>query len=216
MERRNKMMIGIAAGAAITLAAVLAIGFAFQNSAESAAVDKSACMSDEQFASSKRFEATKPSWMPAGYSLQCQSSYPLRATMMYYPGPMSSSDPDVALRQDGAIIILVSDETLDGDNLNVPSPEQRLNDTTRLLTPELKEKMQFRYVTVNGNPGWAREAGDYGTFTTQYSNGTIISIEQTQMPARVQFYLEKTEYVLIAFRPADELIKMAESISIGG
>jgi hypothetical protein len=135
---------------------------------------------------------------------------------MYYPRPMRSSDTDVAMRQDGAIIVLVSDETLDGEISDVPSPQQRLNDTTRLLTPELKEKMQFRYITVNGHPGWAREAGDYGTFTTQYSNGTIISTEQTQEPARVQFYLETTEYLLVAFRPADELIKVAESIRTAG
>jgi len=210
------MLIGVAVGTGITVAVILAIALAFQNFAETGVVDKSVCWSDEQFESAKRFEVAKPSWVPTGYSLQCQFSSPYQATMVYSAEPISSTDYDAAMRQDGAILIIVNDETLDGENTEVKNPEDRLKDTTRLLTPELKEKMQFRFITVNGNPGWAREAGDYGTLTTQYSNGTIISTEQTQEPARVEFYLQTTEYVLIGFRPADELIKVAESISAAG
>jgi hypothetical protein len=111
--------------------------------------------------------------MPAGYSLQCQVPDSFQAIMLYSAKPMGSKEIEQAMRQDGGIIVIVTDESLGGQNTTaLPSPQERINDTTRLLTPELKEKMQFRYITVNGNPGWAREAGNYGTLTTQYSNGT--------------------------------------------
>lgn len=212
MEKRKTVVIGVASGTALTVAVVFAIAFAFQNFSDTSAADKSICLPDQQIGSAVQFPVAKPAWVPAGYSLQCEKVSPYQVVMLYSAKPIASTEFNAALSQDGAILVIINDETLAGENTDLMTPQQRLNDTTRLLTPELKEKMQFRYVTINGHPGWAREAGNYGTLTTQYSNGTIISTEQTQEPARVQFYLETTEYIITGFRPADELIKVAESI----
>ena len=213
MEKRKTLVLGIASGTALTVAIVFAVAFVFQNFSETSAVDKPICLPDQQIESAVPFPVAKPAWVPAGYSLQCEKISPYQVIMLYSAKPMTSTDFSAAISKDAAIaVVVVNDETLGGQNTNLMTPQQRLNDTTRLLTPELKEKMQFRYITVNGHPGWAREAGDYGTLTTQYGNGTVISTEQTQEPARVQFYLETTEYVITGFRPADELIKVAESI----
>ncbi len=212
MEKRKTASIGIASGAALTVAIVFAVAFAFQDFSETSAVDKPICLPEQSVESAVQFPVAKPAWVPEGYSLQCEKVSPYQIIRLYSAKPMASTDFSAAINNDGAIAVVVNDETLAGENTDLMTPQQRLNDTTRLLTPELKEKMQFRYITINGNPGWAREAGNYGTLTTQYSNGTIISTEQTQEPARVQFYLETTEYVITGFRPADELIKIAESI----
>lgn len=214
MEKRKTVVIGVASGIALTVAVVFAIAFAFQNFSETSAADRSICVPDQQLKSAVEFPIAKPAWVPAGYSLQCEKVSPYQVVMLYSAKPIASTEFSAAINNDGAIAVIVNDETLAGENTNLMTPQQRLNDTTRLLTPELKEKMQFRYITINGHPGWAREAGSYGTLTAQYSNGTIISTEQTQEPARVQFYLETTEYIITGFRPADELIKVAESIPL--
>jgi hypothetical protein len=118
------------------------------------------------------------------------------------------------MRNGNAIVILINDETMDGWNTDVRPPKERVNSITSAIPSALKEKMQFRTITVNGHPGWAREARDYGTLTTQYGNGTVVSTEHSMEPARVEFHTESTYYVIMAFRPADELIKVAESIPV--
>lgn len=215
MEKRKTLLVGIAAGTGVA-ALVIAIAFAFQSFSESSAVDNSVCWSDQQFESAIRFPMAKPSWVPTGYSLQCQVATPYQAMMLYSEKPMGSKEIEQAMRQDIGIIVVVTDDTLGGLNTDLPGPQARIDETTRLLTSDLKEKMQFRYITVNGYPGWSREAGDYGSLTTQYGNGTVISTEKTEEPARVEFNRETTNYVITAFRPADELIKVAESIPTTG
>ena len=212
MEKRNTLVIGGAVGAAAIIV-VIATAIVMQSFSQTSATDNSVCWSDSRFASAIKFPVAKPSWLPIGYSLQCQVPDSYQAMMLYSTKPMGSKEIEQAVREDGGIVVVVTDETLGGQSTNnLPSPQQRIDDTTRLLTPELKEKMQFRYITVNGHPGWAREAGDYGSMTTQYGNGTVISKESTREPALVEFNLKTTNYVITAFRPADELIKIAESI----
>ena len=208
---RKTLLVGGVGGAAVTAIAI-AIVFASQTFSETSAANNSVCWSDQQFESAIKFPVAKPTWVPPGYSLQCQVATPYQAMMLYSERPMASKEIEQALREKGGIIVVVTDETLEGLATDLLSPQERTEETTRLLTPELKEKMQFRYITINGDPGWAREAGDYGSLTTQYNNGTVISTEKTEEPARVEFNRETTNYVITGFRPADELIKIAESI----
>lgn len=212
MERRKTIWIGAVIG--IGIAAILTSTFVLMNFSEIAAQDKSACMSDQQFDASKRFEIQKPTWVPEGYSLDCQTSGPMQARLMYSSSSLGTLDYNKAMKDDNAIVILVNDETMDGWNTDVLPPKERVDSITNAIPSDLKEKMQFRTITVNGYPGFAREMGNYGTLTTQYANGTVVSTEETMEPARVEFHTENTYYVIMAFQPADELIKVAESIPI--
>ena len=198
----------------ITVHIPFATAFALMNFSDISAQDKSACMTDQQFDSSKRFEVEKPSWMPEGYSLDCQSSGPMQGRLIYSSTSMTTLDHEKAMRDDNAIVILVNDETMDGWNTDVRPPKERVATITDAISSDLKEKMQFRSITVNGYPGFAREAGNYGTLTTQYFNGIVVSNEETMEPARVEVHMKTTYYVIMAFRPADELIKVAESIPV--
>lgn len=74
------------------------------------------------------------------------------------------------------------------------------------------EVMKARYLTINGYPAWGREAGDYGTLSVRYSNGTIISMNSTYEPARLRIAIGDLDYIISVYKPLDELIKIAESL----
>lgn len=131
--------------------------------------------------------------------------------MIYAPGTLSTADFEQAIAQDAAIVVIVNDETMNG-TVVPPAPEERLKQDTRLITPELSEKMGARNMTINNNPAWVREAGDYGTQTVQFSNGTIVSQNPMHEPARLQLYIGNTDYIITGERSGADLIKIATSI----
>jgi hypothetical protein len=196
-----------------SIAAILVAVLAIQQYGlgNSEAVGKNVCMTPEQFAAAAKYEVKKPTWVPDGFTVQCMRAEPFQSYIVYASGTLPTSDPWAAMEKHGAILIIIDDETL-GGTVQPPPPEERVKQDTRLIPAERMQEMGARYLTINGYPAWVREAGDYGTITTQYSNGTIISVEKTHEPARLHLHIENTDYLITADRPSSILIRIAESI----
>jgi hypothetical protein len=169
------------------------------------------CMTSEEFLSSQKFEVKSPTYLPDGYSLQCLKAELFQTFAIYAPDALSTTEVDRSISEDRAVVVVVNDGTM-GATVQPASPEDRVKEDTRLITPELAQEMNAKYLTINGNPAWVREAGDYGVQTIQYANGTILSEAKTHEPARLNFYIGTNDYVVVGDVPGEELIKMAESI----
>lgn len=198
----------------IIVAAVLSVtGLAAQQNlkTETDASTRPICMTVNEYVRALEFEVKIPSSLPEGYSLQCQKAELFQAFLIYAPNALSTSDMEKSVTQDQAILVVVNDETMSGA-VQPAAPEERVKEDTRLITPELMQEMKARYLTLNGNPAWVREAGDYGTQTVQYANGTIISTESRHEPARLHLYIGDIDYVIIGDRTSADLIRLAESI----
>ena len=176
-----------------------------------AALGPAGCMTTAQLKNSLKFELKQATQLPPGYTLQCQKIELFQAFSVYAPKTLTTSDIMGTVAQDNSILVIANDETMNG-TAHPASPDQRVIQDTKLITPELMKQMNSRYITINGNPAWVRDAGDYGTQTVKFSNGTIISTEKTHAPARLDLYIGNTTYVIVADRPSEYLIKIAESI----
>jgi hypothetical protein len=210
MNKNNIIIIGIASIIVISLVII-------NTNSDTKLEKKSYCMTDEQFEAAfpERFnpdlrdDIILPTYIPEGYTFVCKHVSPMQIFFIYSKEPIQTADFEELLRVHDAILLTINDETQQNSTKPLP-PEERIKVN---ISKERMEVMKARYLTINGYPAFGREAGDYGTLGSRYSNGTIISMNSTYEPARLRIAIGDLDYIITGYKPLDMLIKMAESMS---